>query len=73
MRTASILKIKSLFEVAGADGIYFTAKAKIKKNTVVVAAKEVGEPVSVRFAWANTAISNVFNAAQLPLSSFKSR
>lgn len=66
-------KNKSLFEVAGADGIYFTAKAKIKKNTVVVAAKEVGEPVSVRFAWANTAISNVFNAAQLPLSSFKSR
>lgn len=66
-------KNKSLFEVAGADGIYFTAKAKIKNNTVVVAAKEVGEPVSVRFAWANTAISNVFNAAQLPVSSFKSR
>lgn len=66
-------KNNSLFEVAGEDGIYYTAKAKIKKDAVVLTAKEVVEPVSVRFAWGNTVISNVFNAAQLPASSFMSR
>lgn len=65
-------KDESFFEVAGADGIYHPAKAKIKDTTVVLKAKEVDRPVSVRFAWDNIAMPNLFNAAQLPASTFKS-
>jgi len=65
-------KDESFFEVAAADGIYHPAKAKIKDTTVVLKAKEVDRPVSVRFAWDNIAMPNLFNAAQLPASTFKS-
>jgi sialate O-acetylesterase len=65
-------KNDAFFEVAGADGIYHTAKAKIKNGAVVLRSKEVEAPKSVRFAWDNIAIPNLFNAAQLPASSFKS-
>jgi sialate O-acetylesterase len=65
-------KSESFFEVAGADGLYHTAKAKIKNGAVVLRTKEVEAPISVRFAWDNIAIPNLFNAAQLPASTFKS-
>ncbi|CAN0577955.1 unnamed protein product [Ectocarpus sp. 12 AP-2014] len=63
---------KSFFEVAGADGVYHPAKAKIKDTTVVLKSKGVDVPVSVRFAWDNIAMPNLFNASQLPASTFKS-
>jgi sialate O-acetylesterase len=62
----------SFFEVAGADGVFHTAKAKVKNGAVVLRTKEVKMPISVRFAWGNIAIPNLFNAAQLPTSTFKS-
>jgi len=58
------------FEIAGNDGIYYPAKATIKKNKVIVSSKEVKQPVSVRFAWSNTAEPNLFNGAGLPASAF---
>jgi len=58
------------FEIAGNDGIYHLAKATIKKNKVIVSSKEVKQPVSVRFAWSNTAEPNLFNGAGLPASAF---
>ncbi len=63
---------KSFFEVAGADGVYHLAKAKIRDTTVVLTAKEVNAPVSVRFSWDNIALPSLFNAANLPTSTFKS-
>jgi sialate O-acetylesterase len=61
---------ESFFEVAGKDGIYYPAKAKIKNNVVELKAKKVDAPISVRFAWDNIAIPNLFNAANLPASTF---
>ena len=63
-------KTSSLFEVAGTDGTFHPATAKIEKNTVVLTSKEVKQPVKVRYAWHNTAQADLFNGAQLPASSF---
>lgn len=65
-------KKESFFEVAGTDGVYCPAKVKIKDKTVVLTSKDVNQPISVRFAWSNTAIPNLFNAAGLPASTFNS-
>ena len=59
------------FEVAGQDKIYYPATAKIKDNQVIVQSDKVKIPVSVRFAWSNTATPNLFNGANLPASCFK--
>ncbi|GLB51284.1 9-O-acetylesterase [Neptunitalea chrysea] len=61
---------ENLFEIAGKDGIFYTAKATIKNNTIYVKSKQVKHPVNVRFAWGNTIQSNLFNSAKLPASSF---
>lgn len=61
------------FEIAGEDGVYYPAKAKIRNNSVIVSAKQVKLPSHVRFAWENTAIPNLFNRANLPASTFKSK
>lgn len=63
---------EQLFEVAGKDQIFYPASAKIKGKSVEVFSKKVKAPVSVRFAWANTSLSNLFNSANLPASSFTS-
>lgn len=65
-------KTQSFFEIAGANGVYYTAKTKIKGDAVELTAREVSTPVSIRFAWDNTDIPNLFNAAGLPTSAFKS-
>lgn len=59
-----------LFEIAGADNIFYTAKAKIKDQNVILQSDKVKEPALVRFAWRNTATPNLFNNAGLPASSF---
>jgi sialate O-acetylesterase len=58
------------FEIAGADKIYYPAKATIKNEQVIVESEKVNNPVSVRFAWRNTATPNLLNGANLPASSF---
>lgn len=65
-------KVLSEFTIAGEDHIFYPAKAKIKGNTVVVSAKEVKKPIAVRFAFTNAALPNLFNAAGLPASAFRS-
>ncbi len=60
----------TLFEVAGEDGVFYPAKAKIKNTTVVVSSKEVKTPKQIRFAWHNAAQADLFNKAGLPASSF---
>lgn len=58
------------FEIAGDNGIFYVAKARIKNDKVILSSKEVKEPVKVRFAWSNTALPNLFNGSGLPASSF---
>lgn len=63
-------KNADLFEVAGSDGIFYTAKAEIKNNTVQLISDKVKNPVKVRYAWKNIGTSDLFNKANLPASSF---
>jgi sialate O-acetylesterase len=58
------------FEIAGADNVFYEADASIKNNVVILKSKKVLHPVKVRFAWNNTAQSDLFNKANLPASSF---
>jgi len=58
------------FEIAGVDKTYYPAKATINNEQVLVESEKVKNPVSVRFAWRNTATPNLLNGANLPASSF---
>jgi sialate O-acetylesterase len=60
------------FEVAGADGKFVPAAAKIEGATIVASSPEVAQPVFVRYGWANSPDCNLFNAAGLPASPFTS-
>lgn len=65
-------KQSALFEVAGSDAVFHPAEARIRNNRIEVTSKAVKEPKKVRFAWKNTAQSDVFNGANLPASAFVS-
>ena len=59
------------FEVAGKDGVFHSASAKLVGETVIVQAAGVTEPVSVRYAWANAPVATLFNKDGLPASPFR--
>ena len=59
------------FLIAGKDGIYHSAEATVKGKTLIVRSPDVPQPVSVRYAWSNTAVASLFNGAGLPASSFR--
>ncbi len=60
------------WEVAGADGKFVTATAKIDGDTVVVTSDGVTEPRLVRYGWASSPQCNLFNGEGLPASPFTS-
>jgi sialate O-acetylesterase len=60
------------FEVAGADGKYAAADAKVEGSTIVVSSAQVASPVTVRFAWADDPGCNLVNQAGLPAGGFRS-
>ena len=59
------------FEVAGADGKWTPAEARISGDTVMVSAEALAKPVAVRYAWANLPEVTLFNGAGLPASPFR--
>jgi sialate O-acetylesterase len=59
------------FEVAGADGEWKPATAKIEGDKVVVSSPEVATPTAARYAWSNFPDCNLFNGAGLPASPFR--
>lgn len=59
------------FAVAGADRAFVNARAKIEGDKVVVWSARVDHPVAVRYGWANCPVVNLFNAAGLPASPFR--
>jgi len=61
------------FQVAGADGTYIDATAKVQGKTVIVHSDQVAAPVSVRYAWDNYPQgANLVNSAGLPAAPFRS-
>jgi sialate O-acetylesterase len=61
------------FEIAGADGKFVSADAKIDGQTVVVSSPEISAPVAVRYAWVNFPDGgHLYNSAGLPAAQFSS-
>lgn len=60
------------FEVAGENQIFYTAKALIKENKIIVSCPEVSNPIAVRFGWKGDASHcNLFNAEGFPAVPFR--
>ena len=61
------------FAIAGADKKFVWADARIVGQTIVASSPQVPAPVAVRYAWdINPDACNLFNAAGLPASPFRS-
>jgi len=59
------------FEVAGTDGQWQPAEAKIDGETVIVSSKAVPQPKNVRYAWKDNPTATLFNGAGIPASPFR--
>jgi len=59
-------------ELAGPDKVFHPATAKILRDTLLVSASGVTDPVAVRYAWKNSPEANLFNGAGLPAVPFRS-
>jgi sialate O-acetylesterase len=59
------------FYIAGADKNFVPAQVKIDGSTIVVWAKEIKDPVAVRFGFSNTAMPNLFSKEGLPVNLFR--
>jgi sialate O-acetylesterase len=59
------------FEVAGADGRFVAADARIEGETVVVEASNVDIPLALRYAWRDYLAVNLENDAELPTVPFR--
>jgi len=60
------------FEIAGLNGVFHKASAKIINNKVRVSSKKVNNPINVRYGWENWFKGTLFNKEGLPASSFSS-
>jgi sialate O-acetylesterase len=60
------------FAIAGGDRKFVWAKAKIvSPDAVEVWSDTVGDPVAVRYAWADNPVCNLYSAAGLPVTPFR--
>jgi sialate O-acetylesterase len=59
------------FEIAGPDRKFYWADARIERDAVVVSSRDVAVPLAVRYAWADSPRSNLFNRDGLPASPFR--
>jgi sialate O-acetylesterase len=59
------------FAICGADKQWVWADAKIEGDTVLVSSKQVPSPIAVRYGWADNPTCNLYNAADLPASPFR--
>lgn len=59
------------FEIAGSDGAYQPAQARIDGETILVESGQVQQPKFVRYAWKDNPAASVFNMVGLPLSPFR--
>jgi len=59
------------FEIAGADKVFYPAKAINNRNGVFVKSEKVKKPVAVRYAWRSWVQGTLFDTNLLPASSFR--
>jgi sialate O-acetylesterase len=59
------------FAIAGDDGHFVWADAKIDGDKVIVQSAQVPSPLAVRYAWADFPDCDLFNKANLPAAPFR--
>ena len=59
------------FELAGADGIFYPAEARIIGEGIRLTSQKVTAPAAVRYAYKDWVVGNVYNTEGLPLLPFK--
>jgi sialate O-acetylesterase len=59
------------FEIAGPDGRFEAAKARIEKGTVLAWNDDIAQPRMVRYAWGDNPDFNLYGKNGLPASPFK--
>ncbi|MEN1679261.1 MAG: sialate O-acetylesterase [Planctomycetota bacterium] len=60
------------FELAGDNGKFVAAEAKVREdNRVEVSSPTVAKPVAVRYAWADNPVCNLYDATGLPVTPFR--
>ena len=60
------------FEIAGSDQVFYSAKAIIKDNKIIVSSDQVQNPVAVHYGWADDDTEiNLFNKEKFPASPFR--
>ncbi len=59
------------FVIAGPDGVFYPAKARIDGDSVLLEAPEVPSPAAARYAWAANPICNLCSRAGLPAAPFR--
>jgi len=64
-------KVPDCFEIAGADGKFVEAEAKIDGATVIIGSEKVAHPTAMRFAWKDLAQPNLMNREGLPALPFR--
>ena len=71
LRTVNAKQVEG-FAIAGDDHKWVWADAKIVgKDQVEVSSSKVTAPVAVRYAWADNPVCNLYNAAGLPVTPFR--
>jgi len=66
-----IINLKEI-EIAGADMVFYPAKAIIKNNKIIVSSEKVLNPVAVHYGWADDDTEiNLFNKEKFPASPFR--
>ena len=61
------------FAIAGEDGRFVWAEAKIDGADILVASLEIAAPEAVCYGWADNPEVNLYNKAGLPASPFRFR
>lgn len=59
------------FTIAGEDMVFYTADVNADHSTLLVSAKNITNPVAVRYAFTDTSRGTLFNKTGLPASSFR--
>jgi hypothetical protein len=59
------------FVVAGEDGVFRRAQAKIEGDSVLVWNEEIRAPTAVRYGWADNPVCNLFSKNGLPAEPFR--
>jgi len=59
------------FSISGGDRKWYSAKARIKGNSVIVSSPSVPHPQEARYVWQSNPAATLFNGAGLPADPFR--